>query len=187
MTPRNPKIIELELDSGIRVWITPINQHHLLALDKAANEQFPLPDKKAFEEPITEDVAIPGLTTKAEDNPDYVALVRDINARQQEFKLKALFEICVQYPDFPAKQDVIAHFADEITMQRRYLELPLDDWEATWRYAILRTSDDEAAVILAVQNRLPLTEAELTEEIRGFRRQLPQRATRTLPDRQKET
>lgn len=186
MTPKNPKTIEIDLDSGVCVWVTPLNRYHIDALVEKANELFPLPDKKAFESVIEEGAIAGGVVIPAEDNPAYIELFNEINQKQHNYKLAAMIDICVHFPHLGSQADVIAHFADFIAAQRRHMDLPDDDWQATWRYAVLRTDQDEAVVIQAMKNQLPLTEAEVSEEMTLFRRLLPKSSTNGLPKRESE-
>lgn len=186
MTPNNPKTIELELDSGVCVWITPLNRYHIDALVNKANELFPLPDKKAFEEKIEDGAIAGGVVIPAEENPAYVELFNEISRKQHDYKLEAMIDMCAQFPHLGSKANVIAHFADFIATQRRFMDLPEDEWQATWRYAVLRTNQDEAVVIQAMKNELPLTEAEVSEEMTLFRRLLPKSSTNGLSKRESE-
>lgn len=187
MTPRNPKTIELDLDSGVRVWITPLNRYHIAALVDKANELYPLPDKKAFEAIIEDGAIAGGVVIPAEDNPAYMELFREISLKQHVYKLDAMIDLCVQFPDLGGKGHVIAYFAEFVAAQRRYMDLPGDDWQVTWRYAVLRTTQDEALVIQAMQNEMPLTEVEVSDEMKLFRRLLPKPAPNGLPKREAET
>lgn len=182
MTPNNPKTIELELDSGVLVHITPLNRYHIAALVDKANELYPLPDKKAFEGLIEEGAIAGGVVIPAEENPVYIELLNEINQKQHAYKLDAMIDLCAYFPELGDKAAVIAHFADFIAEQRQYMDLPEDAWQATWRYAVLRTDNDERLVIQAMRNELPLADFELINEIKIFRPILSGARSRGLPN-----
>lgn len=179
---RQPKVIELTLDSGIIVQLMPLSQRHIAAAINASHERYPMPDKKAFEEVITEGAIPGGVSTPAEENPDYIALVNECYANRQNYQFSALFDMGTHFPQFDRRTEIIAFFRDELDVMRKHIELPDDPWEATWRFCILRTTDDENNVLNALMNKLPVTEAEVLDAMRIFRPKISKSPAAGLPN-----
>lgn len=181
-----PKVVEITLDSGIRVHVSPLSRYQRNALIEAAEKLHPFPDKKQYEYALSEDVAIPGMTLPADDKdnpryPEYLALVTEANRYRNEYISTAMMNLCISYPDFPGgKKQLIEYFADWLEEQRDWLALPDDEWQATLRFAIVRSPSDEAQILSIAKDELPVTEAETTENLRVFRPVLSKSQSRIL-------
>lgn len=182
-----PKVVEIILDSGIRVHVTALSRYQRNGLVEAAKKLYPYPDKKPYEEALSEDVAIPGMTIPAEENPAYQALVLEANRQQQDYIVAGMLNLCLRYPDFATRQALIEHFADYLNEQRDWLELPDDEWESTLRFAIVRSPSDESEILSIAKDELPVTEAETTENLRVFRPVLSREKSRILDYTRKHT
>lgn len=181
-----PKVVEITLDSGIRVFVAPLSRYQRNALVEAAEKLHPFPDKKQYEYALSEDVAIPGMTLPADDKdnpryPEYLALVTEANRYRNEYISTAMMNLCISYPDFPGgKKQLIEYFAEWLEEQRDWLALPDDEWQATLRFAIIRSASDEAQILSIAKDELPVTEAEITENLRVFRPVLSKSQSRIL-------
>lgn len=174
MTQLLPKVTEITLDSGVRVHVAPLSVYQRIALTQAAEKLYPYPDKAQYEEALPEGMAIEGLTIPAEQNPEYQTAVKLINNQRGEYTNTAIFNLCLTYPDFPrGKPELIEYFAAYLDEQRDYMALPDDEWEATLRFAVIRSPSDEAQIISIVREDMPLTEAEITDAMRIFRPSIP--------------
>lgn len=174
------KVVELVLDSGIRVHVTPLSRFQRNALVEAAEKLYPLPDKKPYEEALSEEIAIPGTVIPAEDNPEYQAKVAEVRLKRSDYVSAAQLNLCLSFPDFKDRQALIEHFAPYLEEQRDWLALPDDDWQATLRFAIVRSPSDEAQIVSVARDEMPVTEAETTENLRIFRPVLSREKSRIL-------
>jgi hypothetical protein len=179
------KVVEITLDSGIRVFVTPLSRYQRNGLIQAAEKLYPLPDKKQYEFTLSEDVAIPGMTLPADDkdNPryaEYMALVTEASIQRQDYIIAGMLNMCLRYPDFTGKEALIEHFAPYLDEQRDWLALPEDSWDATLRFAIVRSQSDEAQILSIAKDEMPVTEAETTENLRVFRPVLSAEKSRIL-------
>lgn len=175
------KLVETILDSGIRVHIRTLSPYDRAALRQAAETKYALPDKREYELEPAEGIAIDGFKIPAEENEEYRQAVEEVEAKRTDFLMEAMLDMCVTFPDFDlGKQGIIAHFADYIATRRKYMTLPEDAWEATWKHAVLRTASDESYIAQIVRDELPLKEVEVSEAIRLFRPAVSREATRLL-------
>lgn len=174
------KVTELVLDSGIRVYVTPLSRYQRNALVEASERLYPYPDKAKYEEALSEDIAIPGSVIPAEENDDYKALVREVNRQRSEYVSTAMLNLCLSFPDFKNRQALIEHFAEYLNEQREWLALPEDEWDATLRFGIVRSPSDEAQILSVAKDELPVTEAETTENLRVFRPVLSREKSRIM-------
>lgn len=174
------KVVEFILDSGIRVHVTPLSRYQRNALIEAAEKLHPYPEKKQYEEALPEDVAIPGMTLPAEENPEYQAKVVEANRLRNEYISTGMMNLCVQYPDFANRQALIEHFAPYLEEQRDWLALPDDDWMATLRFAIIRSPSDEGHILSVARDEMPVTEKEVNDNVRIFQPVLPKDKYRNL-------
>lgn len=176
-----PKVVEVVLDSGVKVHVKSLARYDRQSLQQAAIDRFPYPDKSQYEEELAEDVAVGGMKIPAERNEVYRQLVAEIEEQRQEFITTAMLDMCVTFPEFSdGKDGVIEHFADAIAKKRTYMTLPEDAWTATWKHGVLGSPSDEAYIAQIVRDDLPLREAEVSEAMRLFRPALSREATRLL-------
>ena len=163
------KLIEIALDSGETVYVRPLSPFALQAIDEAARQAFPPPDKKAYEKPLSDIVpnAMPGVMAQAEDNPDYQAALKankaDVNGRMIELTLRS--GVIVDTPE--GREATIARYAERLSRLRELIPLPDDDWLAVSLYCLLASYRDRAKIASIVIN--PLTDAEVRSAIRSFR------------------
>lgn len=175
-----PKCVEIMLDSGVKVYVTPLSRYQLTALQAAARERYPCPDKAAYTLPMPEGVGIPGAMIPAEDNDEYQTLYSEAERLQSEFILTAMMDMCVTFADFKSREEVVGYFAAFIAQQRQWMTLPDDEWLATWRFAVVRSASDEELITAVVKDLLPITEVEITDEMRLFRPSVSWQAVRRL-------
>lgn len=181
-----PKVTEILLDSGIRVHVAPLSRYQRNALQERAEQIYPMPDKTLYEEELSEDVAIPGTKIPAEENPEYQNEVGLVLRARSEFISTHMMNLCLTYPDFPGgKEELIAYFATDIAAQREIMNLPDDPWEATLRFAIIRSVADERDTGDIIRESFPITESEVSEAIRVFRPAISREAIRSLDNARK--
>lgn len=177
---QSKKVTEIILDSGIKVWVSPMSRYARNGLAEAAEKLYPYPDKSQFEEELPEDVAIPGMKIPAEEHPDYQAQVASANRQRGDHISGAMLNLCVVYPDFASRQEIIDHFAPYLDEQRDWLALPEDPWEATLRFAVISSVADENQIMAIVGDTLPVTEKEVNDNVRIFQPALSREKSRIL-------
>lgn len=163
------RLIEVPLDSSEIVLVRPLSPFALQAIQQAALEAFPPPDKKAFEKPLAEVApnALPGVMMAAEDNPEYKTAYQNHRAAYngKVIELTILSGVIIDTPE--GREATIARYADRIAQLRTVINLPEDDWLATSIYGMLTSFMDRGRVASAAIN--PLTEKEVRSALRSFR------------------
>lgn len=165
------KIIEFYLDSGQLVHVTPLSIYHLKALRDRAASLFPYPDEDEFEQPVDPERSIfPDEVIPATQNPAYQAAMREIDRQRSDW----INEQCIDLTaDFGAtKDELIEQYAPERERLAAVMDLPEDEWEATFNYCIIRTNEDRVMLVHAAINNILLTEEEVREGVRLFRPQI---------------
>lgn len=175
MTEALQKVVETELDSGHVVLVAPVSPYFLMAVEKKAQELYPLPDPSAYEKAVPEDEALyEGQTIPAVENPDYRQLVNEVEYNRALHQEQAI--IFASIVDVRGgKQALIEHYAEQLKMLRQYSDLPADDWQALLLTVIVRTLDDRKAIVNTARLPLPVTDAEVADGFAIFRNNLSQR------------
>lgn len=165
------KVVEFDLDSGETVHVRPRSFFVRRALTEKAEKLFPLPDKAAYEKEIDPSLTVfPGEKTPADQNPEYLELVRDAKARQLTWINDQFIKLVA---DFPAgKEKLIKKYADELKDLGEIIDLPADEWEATLFFCLIRTETDRNRVMQAGLDNLQLEEGEVLNGLRIFRPKL---------------
>lgn len=164
-----PIVRELLLDSGVVVLIPPLSPIAYGKLLLKAAEEYPLPNEEEFRKPVP-NAAIEGDTFIDKDDPIYKERLDLAKKKQSEYIAKVLQEVSLEFPD--GKDVLIARFADKIKGLRKFIDLPEDEWEATFLYGIISSIADHETILFAAQNALPLTEEEIADGLRIFRYQV---------------
>lgn len=60
------------------------------------------------------------------------------------------------------------------------MDLPEDPWTATLRFAVVRSTTDENQIMAIAKDELPVTELEVSAELRTFRPLLSGAQSRTM-------
>lgn len=100
-----------------------------------AAEVYPYPDKEPYRLPL-ENAASPEIKDEAENNPAYREVVMGVNEQRQIFEDKAILALAVSFPDFPAPEDLVRHFAVQLMTMRKYATLPDNDYDAVLEYCV---------------------------------------------------
>lgn len=175
-----PKVTEIVLDSGVRAHIAPLSRYQRNALIEESEAIFPLPDKKLYEQALSEDIAIPGSVIPAEENPEYQALVKNIRYQRDGYVSQSILNLCTTFPDYPNRQDLIDFFAADIQKQREFMTLPDDPWQATLRFAVIGSHADETQILGIARDDVPVTEKEVNDNVRIFQPVLSREKSRIL-------
>lgn len=141
-----------------------------------ANEAYPMPDAALYEVEI-EDPLTPGGKYDATDNPEYVQKVLEVAIRRNFYYQMLLIEHCITSP---LRDDLIAQYADLLKRQSPVrvatgkgsppllMELPTP-WTKVLYY-FLAEPDEINRMAELIQGKLPLSEGEVLNGFRYFRR-----------------
>ncbi len=164
-----PKIVEIELDSGVMVHVTPLNFGTYLVLLDVAGKKFPDPDKAQYEESI-ENAAVPGIKIPAEMNEEYLKAYTDVHGQRVAFILDWLTRKTIIFPEGEtALRERFAEQADDLKFLKP--DIDLDDWQTFIKYLLI--TPQEFNVLMGVlQDRFPVTEVEARDGYRLFRLQI---------------
>lgn len=153
-------------DSGVEVDVTPLSPHALSLIRAKAAELYPAPDEKQFTKPLP-NAANEGDTFVDKEDPEYIRLKAASDKARADFLTRALRDTSLSFPE--GKQALIERFADKIKALRTFVELPEDEWDATFWHAVIGTAADHETLVWAAENALPLTEMEVANGVRLFR------------------
>lgn len=160
-----------DLASGVRLILTPLTLLAQRAINAAIVMQYPYPDKAPYERPV-ENAFEAGDVLPAEENPDYIAARAAIDeVRTQEF-WNRLLDVGA---DAHNRDELIKQNARLISIMREQIaNQPLASQARTdWSILLLSTLATETEVkeiVAAIQGNLPITNAELVDGFRFFRR-----------------
>ncbi len=161
-----PSVTELELSSGIVVWVRPMGLNDQRLLHQKMNQQYPLPSESDFKIPVPEDQAtIPGQTMT--NTEAYKQAMGVIGIQRQVFFLRAHVLTCLDFPE--GVDTIVARYLPEIQRKRKFLDLPEDDLEAVIFHSVIQTPDDEKLISAAITQTLPVEMSEVVSQLRIFR------------------
>lgn len=161
-----PSVTELELSSGVIVWIRPMTLNDQRLISEKMRKEYPLPSESAFKIPVPEDQAtIPGQTMT--DTDAYKQAMGMAGLQQRAFWLRAHMLTCVDFPE--GTEAVVARYLPEVQRKRKYLDLPEDDLEAVIFHSVIQTPDDEKLISAAITQTLPVEMSEVVSQLRIFR------------------
>jgi hypothetical protein len=162
------------LKIGVNLVITPLTPVIQRSLRYASEQAHPYPDPTPYIKPV-EDSFEPDVMTRAEDNPEYLAARREIDARRNTYFWNLVVEACVDYADGPREQ-LIAANARTIAAVTANVEgtvmgsVMQNDW-VTLIIACLATGESEVQEIVDIAlGATPLTQAEIVDGFRMFPR-----------------
>lgn len=161
-----PIVRRVLTDSGVEVDVTPLSPHALALLRAKTQELYPDPDEEQYRKPVPNS-AIADDTFIDKDDPEYIRLKKTAVDKRTELLTRALRDTSLSFP--AGKAALIAHFADKIKALRLFVDLPEDEWEATFWHGIIGSAADHETLVRAAENALPLTEMEVANGVRLFR------------------
>lgn len=181
----------VRLDSGVLIIVGTLSRFQLQAIEVSSRRVHPEPDAEAYRIEIAPEVS--GRDTPmyepGTNNPEYVQALAEARNEQAIYIMRMYRDMCVHFPELGNRDAVIEHFAPYIAEQRALFGDAMsgaDEFDITWRYAILRSLNDEELVNLLVrkQQDLPLEEVELALGLQMFRLKVPgETATRLAQKR----
>lgn len=181
-------VIAIDTEKLGTVYVPRLSAFMIDAIKKKAGELHPLPDPKPYEKPLP-DAVIEGDVIPASQNPAYQqALAQVMQARNRYLQYASLS--AVEIPDgAPGKvvphRDVIQLYEHQLESMRAFATIP--DNENTFalilHYCIL-TPAEYIEIVNAATREQQLTQEEVLEGLRIFRRDIQRNTTRG--DRRKE-
>lgn len=159
----------MTLQSGIEIEIAALSLLIRNQLQLAAFQAIPLPDPKPFEQ-VIEGLSYAGsdqpAVIPANENPEYLALVKETREKQAAWVTEKAFGVCVQCTQ---KDDLIKAYAPNLAGLRTIMsDLPDDNWQAILK-AFLTTAQEYARIMQAISQALPLTDEEVRDATGYFR------------------
>lgn len=172
------KVTRLPLDCGLVAHVEPLPYFVLKGIRRQADKLYPDPPEEPYRLPFPES-AIPDDYKPATENPEYIRLVNEATIKRSEYIMRSTILLSVDFEedqktltaDYAARREQVAQFVDD---------LPGDDWEATLLHCIIGDNVETSAIYNIAIGQEPLTQEEVHEGVRWFRRDLPKPANRRL-------
>lgn len=165
-TGSEPIVRRVVLDSGVEVDIAPLSPLATAKIRERAQKEYPFPDEENYRKPL-ENAAVEGDTYIDRNDPEYVRLTKEAQQGQAQYFAAAVRDICLSYP--VGKEALIEQFKPRLEAMREYIELPADEWEATFWYGIVASPADNETIVAAALSVLPISMGEVIEGENGLR------------------
>lgn len=180
-----PSILIFETQSGEILHCTPMSLPTLRAIHLKAADLFPYPNPEPYRIPDPEDVAFtPGQqSSRAEDNPEYVAKCQQVDVERNKWANRAVFDYAVKFPKYPTKEDLIEAYREKLEALRAISKIDDDDYDTILFFIVLSwnvvaenssgnlvvASNEYGRVISLITQKVALSAAEVANGIRFFR------------------
>lgn len=151
---------------GTDIYVPRFNAFMYNAIQKRAEELYPLPDPTPFQKPVP-DALIEGDMTPASQNPEYQKAVVQVMLKRNQYWQDAVLS-ALEVRDTKREQ-IVAVFISSIEPMRQYVDMPEDNFAAVMRYCVLKPAE-YIEVINSARKEQPLTQEEIREGLRIFRR-----------------
>jgi hypothetical protein len=177
-----PSVTELEMSSGVIVWIRPMSLNDQRLISEKMKKEYPLPRESDFKIPVPEDQrSVPDQTMT--DTEAYKEAMGMAGLQQRAFWLRAHMLTCVDFPE--GTDTIIARYLPEIERKRKFLDLPADDLEAVIFHSVIQTPADEKLISAAITQTLPVEMSEVISQLRIFRPTSERGIDSAVPQRRK--
>lgn len=148
------------------VYVPRFSAFMITAIMKRAEELYPLPDTKPYEEAIP-DAVVPGTVIPAAQHPEYQKLLTQVMLkRNQHLQNAVLGALTVKGI---TREEIVAAFFPIIEPMRQYAELPEDAFVAVMRYCVLSTTTYREIMDAATKDQA-LSQEEIRDGMSIFRR-----------------
>lgn len=173
--------IIIDLKTGVTLHVAPISPFAYAAIVQKATAQYPLPDKREYEHQIEgQESAAATLDPLDEHNPrksEYVQAFNDATTKQMKAIHFAITDLCVTFPTFDSRDDMVKTFYKDFVKLQEYAELDPDDverpeWYQVFRYVVISTADEWKQVMSAASwngDIEPVTGDEMLDAFDLFR------------------
>jgi hypothetical protein len=160
-----------DLEKGVRLILTPLTLVAQRAINASIDIDFPYPDPAPYEKPL-ENAFEEGDVIPANQNAEYVEAVRAVDAIRNEEFWNRLLDMCA---DAPNRDQLLKSYARQIAGMKQAISKQAlgnqlrSDWTILL-LSFLATEKEVSEIIRAIQGNLPITNAELIDGFRMFRR-----------------
>lgn len=167
------------LANGIRLELTPLTLIGQRMYKDQATTRFPVPDAAPYEK---EDptALVKERKTSAMRDPDYVNLVQEALIRRDFAYRERVLQYCVEVSSgWGNLAQKYARMLDGLDSPMIYLKMPddkpaipyeVENRQVQLLYSVLATPDEINTIMDLIQGRLPLSEGEILNGFRYFRR-----------------
>lgn len=160
------KVIRVPLSSGEVALVTPPSVYTRRAILEKARVLFPGPAEADFEQEAPGAI-VPGVKLPASENPEYRRLAQQTADERLDYVLEFYLDVCVDFDTPP--DELVARYALYLDRLRPYIDLPQDEWQSTYRHAILRSKEDTNNIYKAANETAELSAEEVLDGVRFFR------------------
>lgn len=187
--PVNRDVIAIDTEKLGTVYVPILTAFAVRAVMQRAEELYPLPDPKPFEQPLP-DAVIEGDVLPAANNPEYTKAVRAVMLKRNQYLQDAI--IAMLRLDGATHEEVVEAYKADLEQLRRFGVIhSQDDFVAIMRHLVLGIEEYKAIIQSASQTQ-PLSQEEIRDGMRIFRRDLQQhpangnRRKKSTPDLSEE-
>lgn len=167
--PVTRDVIAIDTQALGAVYVPKLSMFMRLAIMQRAEELFPLPDAKLYEQPLP-DAVIEGDVLPASNNPEYKQAVAAIMLKRNQHLQNAIIASLI-LEDGCTHEEVVATYKPGLDQMRQYASFPDDDFVAIIRNFIL-SPEEYKEIIAAATKEDPLTQEDIRAGLRIFRRDL---------------
>lgn len=171
--PVTRDVIAIDTAALGTVYVPKFSMFMMRAIMQRAEELYPLPDPKPYEQPMP-DAVIEGDVIPASQNPEYTKLLSNVMLKRNQHLQNAIIS-GLQLPENCTREEVIAAYKTNLDQLREYASLPDDDFVAIMRNCIL-SPEEYRDIVTAATKEQPLTQEEIRANLRIFRIEIQQRA-----------
>ena len=161
----------VEHENGIKVFVTPPPPYVVLGMQAKIEADFPYPDGDLYRLPM-EHAAIEGKTLPPEENPEYRALLVDVDKARKDVRIIRLIAAAISRTE-PAKEDLIAqyeaNYGADLDRWQGYGYVEADPWHRTIHGLLLTSLSWINKYMALVNQTAPLTMPEVIEGVHQFR------------------
>lgn len=161
-------IIEIELTTGVILWVTPVSNTTIRMLRESAKKHHPDPDTRPFLKPVP-NALNPKEVFIDTDNPTYRMLYNLALRAQLDWVETELVALCC---DSPQRDELMRLYEGELRLLENHfddLERIFDKWREVLTNFVVVHPEDRKLVDDAIKWRLPVTEAEVEAQVAYFR------------------
>lgn len=151
----NKTVIIYESGSGVIFWIAPLSLPTLRAIQIKARSVFPDVDPTPYRYPEENAFGGESQLTPAEDDPEYIQKVAEVEAERSKWTKRAVFEYAAKMPKYHTRELLLEAFREQLTELRKIADLPEDDYEAVMFHIVLswnQVGEDSDGKLAPVSN-----------------------------------
>lgn len=172
-------VVAVETQALGTVLVPRLSAFMIDAIKKRATELYPLPDPEPYQQPI-DGALIPGDLLPAVQNPEYQKLVMAVMLQRNRYLQYAVLS-AIEIPDGDdtiSHGEVVALYQPVLENMRQVAIIPDNEnvFALTLHYCVLKT-DEYMEIVNAAIKEQPLSQEEVRDGLRIFRRDIQRAAT----------